>query len=74
MARKEDSPIIEGESKSNVEFVRRKKRIFTKENLKEFLHWYFSFDVKDVWNWILLVVAALILWWAIRLILTSLGD
>ncbi|MBD3309630.1 hypothetical protein GF351_00235 [Candidatus Woesearchaeota archaeon] len=70
----EDSSVIQGENSPKVEIYERpKKKIFTKERFREFLRWYFRFDVKDIWNYVLLAAAILIFWWSIRMITDSMA-
>ncbi len=39
--------------------------------IKDFFKWYLAFDPKDMWNWILLVIAILLLWWGIKTMLVA---
>ena len=40
--------------------------------LGDFLKWFFAFDAKDIWNWILLALAIYLLWWGISNIIAGL--
>jgi len=68
---KEGPESKKGRNQKNLESKRQNMKMTERSKMQEFARWYFSFDPKDVWNWILLALAIILFWWGIETILHS---
>gem|GEM_PF-6758864 len=50
------------------------KPVEQKRKLQDFLKWYFNIDLKDITNYIALILAILLFWWGIKTIIASMSP